>query len=60
MNRSSMKRAMYLGGTFIPASAESYKDKLRDLLAWYRRQMEVQNIEVHLGEAVREHGSVWQ
>lgn len=43
-----------LGGTFIPASAESYKDKLRDLLAWYRRQMEVQNIEVHLGEAVRD------
>ena len=29
------------GGTFIPASAESYKDKMRDLLAWYRRQMEM-------------------
>ena len=28
-----------LGGTFIPASAESYKGKLRELLAWYRRQM---------------------
>ena len=24
-----------LGGTFIPASAESYKGKLRDLLDWY-------------------------
>ena len=28
-----------LGGTFIAASAESYKGKLRDLLAWYRREM---------------------
>ena len=28
-----------LGGTFIAASAESYKGKLRELLAWYRRQM---------------------
>lgn len=37
-----------LGGTFIPASAESYKGKLRDLLAWYRRQMEQLDIEIHL------------
>ena len=29
-----------LGGTFIPASAESYKGKLRDLLKWYIRQMD--------------------
>ena len=41
-----------LGGTFIPASAESYKGKLRDLLAWYRRQMEQMDIEVHLGEEI--------
>lgn len=41
-----------LGGTFIPASAESYKGKLRELLTWYRRQMEEMNIEVHLNEAV--------
>ena len=33
-----------LGGTFIPASAESYKGKLRDLLAWYRRQMKMMDI----------------
>jgi 2-enoate reductase len=37
-----------LGGTFIAASAESYKGKLRDLLTWYRRQMEILGIEVHL------------
>ena len=42
-----------LGGTFIPASAESYKGKLRDLLAWYRKQMIDLGIEVHLNEEVR-------
>ena len=43
-----------LGGTFIPASAESYKDKLRNLLTWYRRQMDVLDIEIHLNEEVRD------
>ncbi|MCQ2544262.1 MAG: FAD-dependent oxidoreductase [Lachnospiraceae bacterium] len=37
-----------LGGTFIAAAAESYKGKLRELLAWYRRKMEEMNIEIHL------------
>lgn len=41
-----------LGGTFIPASAESYKGKLRDLLAWYRREMDVLKVEVHLEDEV--------
>ncbi len=43
-----------LGGTFIAASAESYKGKLRDLLAWYRRQMEELGIEVHLGTEIKD------
>ena len=43
-----------LGGTFIPAGAESYKGKLRQLLAWYRRQMEQLGIEVHLNDEVRD------
>lgn len=43
-----------LGGTFIPASAESYKGKLRDLLAWYRRQMEVLGIEIHLNTEIED------
>ena len=43
-----------LGGTFIPASAESYKDKLRELLAWYRSQMKALDIEIHLNEEVRD------
>ena len=42
-----------LGGTFIPASAESYKGKLRDLLAWYRRQMDKLEIEVHYNDEVK-------
>ena len=41
-----------LGGTFIPASAESYKGKLRDLLAWYRKQMKDLDIEIHLNERI--------
>lgn len=41
-----------LGGTFIAASAESYKGKLRELLAWYRREMEKQNVTIHLNHEV--------
>lgn len=43
-----------LGGTFIAASAESYKGKLRDLLAWYERQMSVMDIEIHLNEEIND------
>ena len=43
-----------LGGTFIPACAESYKGKLRDLLTWYRRQMTELGIEVHLNDEVKD------
>ncbi|MBQ9592308.1 MAG: FAD-dependent oxidoreductase [Lachnospiraceae bacterium] len=41
-----------LGGTFIAASAESYKGRLRDLLAWYRREMDRLGIEVHLNTEI--------
>jgi 2-enoate reductase len=47
------ERADKLGGTFIPASAESYKGKLRELLDWYRRQMEELEIDVRLGTEIR-------
>ncbi len=43
-----------LGGTFIAAGAESYKGKLRDLLAWYRKQMDDLKIEVHLNETIED------
>ena len=48
------EKAGQLGGTFIPASAESYKGKLRELLAWYRKQMSDLNIEVHLNEEIKD------
>ncbi len=41
-----------LGGTFIAASTESYKGKHRELLAWYRRQMEILGVEVHLNTRI--------
>ncbi len=43
-----------LGGTFIPASAESYKGKLRELLEWYRLQIKKLNIEVKLNDEVKD------
>ncbi|MBR0295140.1 MAG: FAD-dependent oxidoreductase [Bacilli bacterium] len=42
-----------LGGTFIPASNESYKDKLRQLLIWYRHQMDKLNIEIRFNSEVK-------
>ena len=48
------EKSLVLGGTFIAASAESYKGKLRELLAWYRRQMEVLGIEFHLGDEIQD------
>ena len=48
------EKADKLGGTFIPASAESYKGKLRDLLAWYRREMDKLGIEVKLNTEVKD------
>ena len=41
-----------LGGTFIAGSAESYKGKLRDLLAWYIKKMKDMDIEIHMNEKI--------
>ena len=48
------EKAGELGGTFIAASAESYKGKLRELLAWYKKQMKDLEIEVHLNETIED------
>lgn len=48
------EKGAVLGGTFIPASAESYKGKLRELLAWYRHEMEALGIEVRLQTEVKD------
>ena len=41
-----------LGGTLIPASSESYKGKLRELLEWYRKQMKDLKIEINLNSKI--------
>ena len=43
-----------LGGTFIAASAESYKFKLRELLSWYEYQMEKLHIEVRFNTGIKD------
>lgn len=46
------ERSSVLGGTFIPASAESYKGSLRALLAWYRHEMDSLDITVHYNDDI--------
>ncbi|MBQ5969982.1 MAG: FAD-dependent oxidoreductase [Clostridia bacterium] len=46
------EKTSVLGGTFIPASSESYKSKLRDLLTWYRREMDKLQITVKLNTEI--------
>ena len=48
------EKSSVLGGTFIPASAESYKGKLRDLLTWYRREMNKLGIEIKFNDEVKD------
>ncbi len=48
------EKSNHLGGVFVAASAESYKGKLRQLLAWYQRQVELLEIPVHYQDEVRE------
>lgn len=43
-----------LGGTFIPASAESYKGKLRELLEWYRLQIAKNDIDVQFNDEIKD------
>lgn len=43
-----------LGGTFIPASNESYKGKLRQLLEWYRYQMDKLGIEIKYNTEIKD------
>ena len=42
-----------LGGTFIPASSESFKGRLRELLEWYKKQMKDLDIEIHYNYEVK-------
>lgn len=46
------EKTSVLGGTFIPASAESYKGRLRDLLTWYRRETDKLGIPVRFNTEI--------
>lgn len=43
-----------LGGVFIPAASFEFKEKDRDLLAWYRKQLKDLNVEVRLNTEVKD------
>ena len=42
-----------LGGVFIAAAAPSFKEKDRDLIAWYRREIQKYPINVHLNTEIK-------
>ncbi len=42
-----------LGGLFIAAAASDCKGKDRDLIAWYKRQLEKTDVTVHMNTAVK-------
>ena len=42
-----------LGGVFIAAAAPSFKEKDRDLIAWYEREIQKYNINVHFNTEVK-------
>ena len=41
-----------LGGVFNAAAAPSFKEKDKELLAWYRRQMELSKVNIHMNTTV--------
>ena len=47
-----------LGGVFIAAAAPSYKEKDRDLIAWYRREIQKYPITVKLNTEVKDVASL--
>ena len=47
-----------LGGVFIAAAAPSFKEKDRDLIAWYKREMAKQPIEIKLNTEVKDIASL--
>lgn len=46
------EKSDHLGGVFIAAAAPSFKEKDRDLIAWYRREVTKYPIEIHLNTQI--------
>ncbi len=53
------EKSDHLGGVFVPAAAPSFKEKDRQLIAWYLRQMKELNIEIHFNSEVRNIKEIW-
>ncbi len=47
-----------LGGVFIAAAAPSFKEKDRDLIAWYRRELTKYPIDVHMNTEITDIASL--
>ncbi len=47
-----------LGGLFLTASAMTFKENDKDLITWYRREIEKSGIEVHLNTEVNDLGTL--
>lgn len=47
------EKESHAGGVLNAASKESYKGKLRQLIAWYEKQMKDMKIEIHFNEVIR-------
>ena len=43
-----------LGGVFIAAASPSFKEKDRELIEWYRREMKKFNVEIHFNKEVKD------
>ena len=52
------EKSSELGGVFIAAAAPSFKEKDRDLIAWYKRELTKYPIEVKLNTAVSDVASL--
>ena len=52
------ERSGDLGGVFIAAAAPSFKEKDRDLIAWYKRELAKYPIEVKLNTEIRDVASL--
>lgn len=48
------EKSDHLGGTFVAASKASFKGKLRELEAWYEKQMKDLDIEIHFNTEVKD------
>lgn len=47
-----------LGGVFVAAAAPSFKEKDRDLIAWYIRELKKYPIEIHMNTEVKDIGTL--